>query len=396
MSEFAPPKYVSDIISCLNILGHAAYPVGGCVRDLLLGRRPNDWDVCTAALPEQVLEAFPGALTIGIKHGTVAVRSGKKLVEVTTFRTETGYSDHRSPDSVSFISDLYGDLARRDFTVNAMALDADGSVIDPFGGRDDLRRGIIRCVGNPDDRLSEDALRMLRALRFAAQLGFGIDPDTLGAIYENAHLALLLSAERVRDELQKILISPSPELIVTAVNSGLLSGYISPGLSSAPAALRHIPRQPRLRWCALCAWLKSSGAVSDISGLLTALRLDSASVRTCSSGAEAALSGYPEDPAAWKKLASRLGSETAECAAAACQVLCGKNALSRFRAALSSGECFSLDTLALRGSDLSAAGFSGKDIGYALNAALDHVIEHPEDNDADTLMRFVKSIFSVR
>ena len=171
MALITPPKYVRQVLTTLQARGHLAYLVGGCVRDMLMGVHPHDWDVCTSALPGQVMEIFPKTLPIGIRHGTVTVVIESRQVEVTTFRSEGSYSDHRHPDAVSYVGDLNTDLSRRDFTMNAIALPPDGLVADPFGGVQDIRDKIIRSVGDPDRRFEEDALRMFRALRFSATPG---------------------------------------------------------------------------------------------------------------------------------------------------------------------------------------------------------------------------------
>ena len=189
MEAISPPKYVRTVLVTLQSRGHLAYLVGGCVRDILLGVHPQDWDVCTSALPEQVLELFPKCITTGIRHGTVTVCVNSRQVEVTTFRSEGSYLDHRHPDAVSFVGDLNADLSRRDFTMNAIALPPDGLLADPFGGVDDISNRIIRCVGVPERRFEEDALRMFRALRFSARLGFEIEAQTISAIAVKAPLA---------------------------------------------------------------------------------------------------------------------------------------------------------------------------------------------------------------
>ena len=168
------------LLDALHGAGYAAYAVGGCVRDSLLGLTPHDWDLCTSALPRQVLDRFgkEQCIPTGLQHGTVTVKYGGKLYETTTFRTEGSYSDGRHPDSVAFVPDVKEDLARRDFTINAMAYSAEEGLIDPFGGREDLARGLVRAVGVPHQRFTEDALRILRLYRFAARFGFEIDPAT--------------------------------------------------------------------------------------------------------------------------------------------------------------------------------------------------------------------------
>ena len=206
----AVPAYVETLLAALRAAGHEAYPVGGCVRDSLMGRTPADWDICTSALPAETERVFAGYRLIetGLRHGTVAVLTEGGPVEITTFRTDGPYADGRHPDSVTFVPDLREDLARRDFTVNAMALAPDGTVVDPFGGREDLRAGVIRCVGEPDRRFHEDALRILRALRFASKLDFAIEPATAESLVKNRALLDAVARERVFAELKGLLIGP--------------------------------------------------------------------------------------------------------------------------------------------------------------------------------------------
>lgn len=207
------PEHITDILNVLNNAGYQAFAVGGCVRDMMLGTRPHDFDVTTSARPSQVMDVFRGSrlLETGLKHGTVtllaqnAETASAEPVEITTFRSEQGYSDHRHPDKVLFTEDIKEDLARRDFTVNAMAADAAGRLYDPFGGRGDLEKQIIRCVGHPEDRFREDALRIMRALRFASRLGFDIEGKTFSAAEKNAGFLMEISPERVREELVGIV-----------------------------------------------------------------------------------------------------------------------------------------------------------------------------------------------
>ena len=200
------------LLDALHGAGYAAYAVGGCVRDSLLGLTPHDWDLCTSALPRQVLDRFgkEQCIPTGLQHGTVTVKYGGKLYETTTFRTEGSYSDGRHPDSVAFVPDVKEDLARRDFTINAMAYSAEEGLIDPFGGQEDLARGLVRAVGVPHQRFTEDALRILRLYRFAARFGFEIDPATGQAARELcAHLDCV-STERITEELTRLLAAPKP------------------------------------------------------------------------------------------------------------------------------------------------------------------------------------------
>ena len=200
------------LLDALHGAGHAAYAVGGCVRDSLLGLDPHDWDLCTSARPEQVMALFgeEKCIPTGLQHGTVTVKQGGRLYETTTFRTEGAYSDGRHPDAVCFVPDVREDLARRDFTINAMAYSAEEGLIDPFGGRDDLAAHIVRAVGEPERRFEEDALRILRLYRFAARFGFTIDPATGAAARALGPHLDCVSAERIQEELLKLLAAPRP------------------------------------------------------------------------------------------------------------------------------------------------------------------------------------------
>ena len=200
-------KNTEQILSELESHGFEAYMVGGCVRDSIMGREYNDIDITTNALPEQIIEVFSSYKVVptGIKHGTVTVLCGGTPFEITTYRIDGKYTDHRRPDNVEFTSDITADLARRDFTINAVAMDRNGCLVDPFDGISDMKAGIIRCVGDPEKRFSEDALRIMRAVRFASQLGFAIDDDTAKAVHDMKDLLQNISNERIRDELDKLV-----------------------------------------------------------------------------------------------------------------------------------------------------------------------------------------------
>ena len=206
------PDEVLRILDTLNSAGYEAYIVGGCVRDALLGRNPNDWDITSSALPEQVKKLFPHTVDTGIQHGTVMVISNGTGFEVTTYRIDGVYKDSRHPENVTFTRSLEEDLKRRDFTINAFAWDKNG-IVDLFGGLDDLKNGLIRCVGDPGQRFSEDALRIMRAVRFSAQLGFDIEEKTRERISDFADRLGNISMERIRVEWEKTLISPNPEYV---------------------------------------------------------------------------------------------------------------------------------------------------------------------------------------
>lgn len=220
------PNDVNFIIDTLYEHGFEAYAVGGCVRDSILGREPQDWDITTSAKPEQVKEIFPRTIDTGIEHGTVTVMMNRVGYEVTTYRIDGEYEDARHPKEVTYTSDLILDLKRRDFTINAMAYNDKKGLVDAFDGIGDLKRGIIKCVGEPKERFGEDALRMLRAVRFAAQLGFDINEQTAEAIKELAPTIGKVSAERIQVELVKLLVSNHPDEIQTAYELGLTKVFM--------------------------------------------------------------------------------------------------------------------------------------------------------------------------
>lgn len=222
------PEKVKFIIDELQKKGYEAYAVGGCVRDALLGRTPNDWDITTSALPEAIISCFSHTIPTGIKHGTVTVMIEKEPFEVTTYRIDGEYSDNRHPDNVTFTSNLKEDLSRRDFTINAMAYNGISGITDLFGGMDDLKKGIVRTVGSPNERFNEDALRMIRAIRFSCQLGFQIDKPTFDSIRLNCELIKNVSIERIRDEFSKILLSEHPSKGIENLRTAGLLQYFMP------------------------------------------------------------------------------------------------------------------------------------------------------------------------
>lgn len=387
MANIIPPKYVRQVLVTLQGRGFPAFLVGGCVRDMLLGVHPHDWDICTAALPEQILELFPGSRLTGGEHGTVTVRVNSHAVEVTPFRAESRYTDHRHPDLVQFVADLTADLSRRDFTVNAMALSPDGVVTDPFGGAADLRRGVIRCVGEPERRFEEDALRMLRALRFSARLGFTVDIFTMEAIREKAPLCSYLAAERVRDELEKILMTSAPDTALEAVSLGLLDGFLHRRLpETVPETLGALPRRALERWAGFAWLLEHYGCVSSAESFLQALRLDGRTVHLCALAAAVLNAPLPEDRKGWKRCLHRSGVEAALCAARCADGFWGGGHARALRAVLKSGECFSLRQLAVTGGDLTALGLRGRAVGEMLEFLLEYVIDYPENNRRELLL----------
>ena len=388
MQEVTPPKYVRNVLLSLSAHGFPSCIVGGCVRDMILGVQPNDWDVATSALPQQVIEIFPDSIPTGIKHGTVTVRSDGRFVEVTTFRTDGDYKDHRHPDNVSFVGDLNTDLSRRDFTINAMAITTDGILIDPFGGAADLRKKIIRCVGTPGKRFEEDALRMLRAFRFSSRLGFEIEDNTYQAILSNAPLAAGLSAERVRDEVEKILLTSCPEELFRVISCGLLDSYLQKHLSREDALIliSAVADKALPRWAMLCHVLLADDCISDVLAFLTSLRLDGHTIRCCAEACAILKNPPPDGKTAWKKLLRRCGVDAAECAAACWDAIYQRSVADELKKVVNSGECFSLRRLAVNGNDIASLGLRGRELGEMLEFLLDYVIEYPDNNRRELLM----------
>ena len=220
------PDKVHEILVTLQQAGYEAYVVGGCVRDALLGREPHDWDVTTSALPSEVKALFRKTVDTGLKHGTVTVIIAGEGFEVTTYRVDGVYEDGRHPSKVTFTPSLREDLQRRDFTINAMAYGVPDGFVDLFGGRQDLEKGLIRAVGDPVKRFSEDALRIMRAVRFSAQLGYEIEENTLRAASQLAPTLAKISAERIRDELEKTILSDAPGLLRTAWKAGITKMFL--------------------------------------------------------------------------------------------------------------------------------------------------------------------------
>ena len=391
MSNIGPPKYVRNVLFAIQSRGHMVCLVGGCVRDMILGVQPSDWDVCTSALPEQVLEIFPDSVTNGMKHGTIGVKQGNKIVEVTTFRSEGDYTDHRHPGAISFVGSLTQDLARRDFTMNAIAIPPDGIVTDPFGGVDDIKNKIVRCVGEAEQRFEEDALRMFRAMRFAARLGFEIEENTLAAIEKKAHLASSLAPERICQELEKLLVSRRAGDVFKLLSMGLLDSYLvkRPENETPFKALGNLPPKAADRWCAFCLALRHQGCIDWIEGFLRMLHLDSRTINVCREVSKVLEEELPENDKMWKNVLRRWGVDAVSRAAACYDAFTGDNRSKELKAVLKSGECFSMHNLAVSGEDLMKQGLKGKDIGDMLNFLLDYVIEHPQNNERNILLSFV-------
>ncbi len=431
------PQEVENVLRRLEAAGHSAYAVGGCVRDLLLGKSPDDYDLTTSARPEEVMALFSGwCIPTGLQHGTVTVREGERSFEVTTFRSDGTYTDSRHPDAVYFSQHLEEDLQRRDFTVNAMAMDRHGVLHDCWGGQADLRRGIIRCVGDPATRFREDALRMMRALRFAATLGFTIEPETARAIRENGGLLQNIAVERLRVEMTKLLCGSHAGQILQEWPEVL--GVFLPEILPCVGLDQHNPHHiydvwghiahsvdaiapdPVLRWTMLlhdigkpqCYTMDADGVghfhghgenSTQLSGeMLRRLRFDRASARRIALLVQWHDREIPRTEQGVTRALCQLGEEPLR------QLLAVKRADNlaqhpRFRDTqqeidraaaileelLQKKQCFTLHQLAVKGQDLMALGLQGRAIGIMLHDLLAEVVDGRLPNERAALLHRV-------
>ncbi len=374
------PEHLSLCCIMLQQAGFSAYAVGGCVRDLLLGRTPGDWDVTTSALPDEIQLLFPHSISTGTRYGTVTILVNDVKVEVTPFRRDGSYSDRRHPDQVVFGGSLEQDLARRDFTINAIAAGENGSLVDPCGGQKDLERKLIRCVGDPEQRFREDALRLFRAVRFASQLRFKIEESSLSAMKSCASLASHLSVERVSIELGKTLCSPEPQQAELLFQLGLMNDFLdSPAAVPVLDRLPSLPAEPLARWAGLCMSLLSSGAISDVAAFLKKLRQSNRILRCCTSVAELLQKGCPSSALLWREALARYGETVCRTAAQL------EGVSTMLDQVLESKPCVRVTDLALTGKEMAALGLSGPKMGLAQQAMLNWVLERPEDNRPDVL-----------
>ena len=428
------------LLDTLHAAGYAAYAVGGCVRDSLLGRTAHDWDLCTSALPQQVMELFgtEQCIPTGLQHGTVTIKYGGQLYETTTFRTEGSYTDGRHPDEVQFVPDVREDLARRDFTINAMAYNEAEGLVDPFGGQKDLQNGLLRAVGEPQQRFTEDALRILRLYRFAARFGFALDAATARAARQLAPHLDCISAERIQEELAKLLAAPQPgTYLEPAVLAVVLPELTPEGLTAAkpvvnacPAGEENLP----VRWAALLGALGETATRR----VLKRLRCSNACIEetavlvrevagqgVCRSFSEDRPLGW--DPAAAgsragdgmarfvseekasahpgdihiRQLLGQYGLCTVERLCALCAALQPQNApdcalaAQRARQLEADGVCCRVSQLAVNGRDLMAAGIpSGPALRRVLEALLDGVIRAEYPNEKPALLAAAQKIIA--
>lgn len=408
LHDFLSPQ-AKEMLRRLQSAGAEAYIVGGCVRDALLGRQPTDIDITTSALPDQIQAIFSDLPTLdtGIRHGTVTVLIDQIPFEVTTYRVDLGYTDGRHPDAVCFTHSLYEDAARRDFTINAMAYNEIDGLQDFFGGVADLEAGQIRCVGNPIQRLTEDALRVLRAVRFASTLGFSIEPETAEALFLCAPSLSGISAERITIELEKLLLGKAADSVIVSYSPVLiaclpeLQQLNSSELAVAAKICGQVPPVFAMRLAALCFQLPIAESMSALQRLRLPNRILQA-VRTLLVRIPEAL---PSERTALREMAGQLGFETL------LDLICLQAAICSVRAdsvgasgALSAsqlvqqiqadGDCCTLQQLAINGADLLARNIQGASIGRLLQSILKAVMQDHLPNDRSILLKTLDAFVS--
>lgn len=380
------PAPVRDVVAELRRAGFQAFLVGGCVRDLILGKEPKDWDVATSAVPGEVQATFRRVIPTGIEHGTVTVVHRGAHVEVTTFRSEADYVDGRRPSSVQFHSDIEADLSRRDFTINAMAYEpVAGALVDPFGGRDDLRARLIRCVRSADERFAEDGLRALRAVRFATVLDFQIEPSTFAAIPKTIDVFRKVALERVKEEFQKLLLSPrAPEGLGLLQRSALLDAFFPEAVDTDFAACGRAPAELPVRLAVLAVRCAQPKDVllrlkfpSNVAGTTAQLR------------AAPAVPGDGASDAALRRWLAAVSVELAEHALtlAEAERRVAEPIAARLRALLQAKPPLTAKALALSGHDVMRALGVGPSplIGEATRYLLDVVLDEPALNTREAL-----------
>jgi len=380
--------YAAEIIERLESAGYEACAVGGCVRDSLMGLPVKDYDIATAASPEQVRALFDRTADTGAQFGTVTVIMPGGTCEVTTFRAEAGYDDYRRPASLRFGVSLEEDLARRDFTINAMAWHPVRGLTDLFGGRGDLEARLIRTVGRADERFCEDALRMLRAYRFAARLGFSLHEDTRAAIVRHAHLMRHVSAERVRDELWRILQSDRPQVLAKCLANGLLTRYF-PLVGIGLDELASLTRGPAQR-LAFMLYRVFEGDLVCACEAAGRLHFDNATLLEVKNLFVLLQAGVLYNRADIKYLLRDFGYENLLSCVEMLPLLGsfdGERFIRVLDDIIASGECYRLDMLKVTGRDLVSLGFKeGPEVGRMLRYLLDLVITEPRHNNRKELL----------
>ncbi len=389
---FALPKFITEILDTLHTAGYEAYVVGGAVRDMLLGNAPIDFDITTSCPPDITASLFEKTVGTGIKHGTVTVITKSGNVEVTSYRRDLSYTDHRKPDGVDFVSNLFEDLKRRDFTVNAMALSKNGEIIDKFGGQKDLENKLIRAVGNANERFFEDTLRILRAYRFSARLNFNIETETLNAAIQNAHLLSGISCERIFAELKQIILSDHPEKAEPLINCGGLS-HLEINKISGLKTLKTLPKELNIRFYQFCKL-----ANCEPETLCHSLKTDNNLINYCCALRQLTAMDLTLDNTSIKLALKTVGERVLKDMLLLPCFRCTANngeILAQIDTIINSGEPYLLSHIKVGGEDIKKLSVDGKDIGKVLDYLLLTVIKHPELNEKTRLINlaeeFIKS-----
>ena len=385
------PKYALDCISVLSKNGFEAYFVGGCVRDGLLGRPCYDIDITTSALPEETMRLFPSSVPTGISHGTVTVIQDGSPIEITTYRKEEGYLDKRHPDKVSFVSSLKEDLSRRDFTINALACNKDGEITDLFGGLGDLENRIIRTVGKPEERFSEDALRILRTYRFASTLDFDIEESTALSAIKLANNITDISGERILKELIKAANGTRPSAVLELINTNALKEF---GIESTQesSAIDGIPslNLNEIYSAALFIFMLKH----DTMKVKTSLKASNQLLSCLTTLEQLSSCPVPNNKIELKTILFKFGTDLTYLYLQYLKLnkfSSAESLLNTYEEILNNDEIFSINRLAVTGNDLKELGFSGREIGNKLYEALLFVIENNEMNTKEEILKHLKN-----
>ena len=388
MEKFFIPPYVKAVISKIEENGYEAWLVGGCVRDMLSGITPHDYDIASNAPCEAISSLFDRVIETGIKHGTVTVISDGQPIEVTRYRIDGDYADHRRPDSVNFTGEFKDDLARRDFTVNAIGYNEKRGIFDCFGGKEDIERKILRTVGNAERRFDEDALRILRAIRFASTLGYTIESDTLAAIKKLAKTLHNVSAERIYSEMKKALMGNRPSLIEIIIKNGGLK-HIGIDDCDDLAPLDKVDKNLNLRIAVL---LKLCKCVPD--SVLANLKAERTTRTAVGLIYTALCENQPFDRGELKHLLQKHSADDIFAILSAQAALYGRDvsaAKGELRDVVQKKEPYLIRHLAIGGDDLAEMGISGEAVGRVLNDLLERVIAEPELNSTEKLKSIINS-----
>lgn len=373
--QFSINQSVLKVINQIENAGGEAYIVGGCVRDILLSHCPQDFDVATSLPPERIIEIFPKTIATGLKHGTVTVVMDQEMIEVTTYRTDGKYNDSRHPEKVFFVSNLSEDLSRRDFTVNAIAYNPKSGIVDKFNGIDDLNNGILRAVGNPSKRFSEDALRIMRLFRFACQLDFAIEENTLSTALNLSNNLNSISRERIATELFKALMSEHPERISPLIKTNALS-FCGIGSDTVSKEISNLPLDRDIRFYKFIMDLKGEHIT-----VCKELKTDKNLQRFCADVSEILLNP-PKNISECKKTLQKYSKKATYSAL----VLSGGDA-EMISYIEESNEPYRISDLAVTGEDLKEIGICGKAIGKALEKLALFIIDNPDCNTKEELIK---------